>query len=259
MTKIEFRKLIFSLLAIGLFFQIALSCEQDKITISPKKKADIEIQGYRATWSQEVIEPNGTERIGINTITDTVSVEKTIRGERIIHRIVRWTDTAGNFFVKTERLDYTTLLPISIDVRWNPSYIQHTDLVGTTLLSSSIQDEFSTARLTVSTLKDIGYSWSSDGFTLVAVGKITAKEFSLQTLQNLPHEPEIGKTDFESLGKEIVEINGIGVYSTKLFSTVNSQRIVATYWLANVKPYVVKVSFRKPDGQKTTWKLESVE
>lgn len=57
--------------------------------------------------------------------------------------------------------------------------------------------------------------------------------------------------------EERLEVEGINHFNTKVFKTVDAGNTIATYWLTNVKPYIVKVQFEQANGQITVWKMES--
>ena len=66
----------------------------------------IQIAPYEVIWSQEVTEPDGKKRKGINTITDIVDIEQLPNGQKIIHRKLKWLDEKGNYYIKSDQLDY---------------------------------------------------------------------------------------------------------------------------------------------------------
>lgn len=249
----------FSLIFLVILFLTNVINAKNENLFTPNNNAAVKIESYESVWTQTVTEPNGKTRKGINTISDSVQVKSAKDGTKTIQRSVKWTDTNNNWYIKTDLLDYITLKPLSIDIRWNPNYVQHTDIKGKNLVSTSLKNQFSTSKLTMFQLKDIGYTWSSDGFMLNVVGKLADKKFSLQTLNNLPHSPTIGKKDFELIGSEKIEINNIGNFDTRIFKTIDNGNIVATYWLANKKPYIVKVRFVQLNNQITVWNLNSVK
>jgi len=257
------KKTLFQLLPVGILFITTHSLKASFIVIPDTNihlitpdnlNKQILIQAYKVVWSQQVTEPDGTQRKGINTITDEVKIEKDSKGSKVIHRRLKWADV----YIKSDRLDYGTLQPLSIDIRWNPAYVQHTDISGNQLVSSSIKNEFTPARISVAQLEKAGFTWSSDGFMLVVCGGEISGSFALQTLSGLPHQPKIEQKQFEYVGGEKVTIAGIGGFQTRVIKDVG-RNIVATYWLSEKKPYIVKVRFDQPSGQMTEWKLEELE
>ncbi len=218
----------------------------------------LEIEPYEVIWSQDVTEPDGKKRKGINTITDIVTIEKNKNESKVIQRTLKWEDVDNNIYIKSDRLDYQTLEPLSVDIRWNPNYVQHTDINGQQLFSTSLKNEFSESKMSVSQLEEKGFTWSSDGFALIAFAGKTDKIFALQTLSGLPHNPQLGRKNFEYQKDEQLKIEGIGTFNTKVLSDMGSS-IKTTYWLADQKPYIVKVKFVQPEGIVTVWKLEEMK
>lgn len=259
-------KLFFQLLLVSLIFaaptlkaSISNFPDTNIHLITPENlNKKVQIQDYKVVWSQQVTEPDGTQRKGINTITDVVKIEKRKDGKKVIHRSLKWEDTNNNVYIKSDQLDYETLQPLSIDIRWNPGYVQHTDLKGLQLISTSVKNEFEPVKFTITHLEEPGFTWSSDGFMLVVCGGEISGSFALQTLSGLPHQPKIEQKQFEYVGEEKVTIAGIGGFQTRVIKDVG-RNIVATYWLSEKKPYIVKVRFDQPNGQMTVWKLEELE
>ena len=230
----------------------------DSLIVGTQQVHKIGLESYKVVWSQEVIEPNGHKRDGINTITDSVKIAKNAAGYPEIRRVLKWEDINNNIYIKTDVLDYYTLRPKSIDVRWNPSYVQHTDITGNTLVSSTLKNEFASARVQVTQLDQVGITWSSDGFALIVAQNVPVGKFYLETLNGLPDQPTTGMREFENHGIEQISLGAFGDFSSKKITDLSAD-IKTTYWLSSIKPYVVQVRFEQPNGQITTWKIESIK
>ncbi len=231
----------------------------DSLIVGTQQVHKIGLESYRVVWSQEVIEPNGYKRAGINTITDSVKVAKNAAGYPEIRRVLKWEDVNDNIYIKTDVLDFYTFRPKSIDVRWNPSYVQHTDITGNTLVSSSLKSEFASAKVHVTQLDQVGLSWSSDGFALLVAQNLPVGIFYLETLNGLPDQPSSGLRAFENHGVEQISLGAFGDFSSKKITDLSAGATKTTYWLASVKPYIVQVRFEQPNGQVTIWKIESIK
>lgn len=230
---------------------------KDSIVINHNTIGEMAIEPYKVIWSQDVIEPNGNKRKGINTITDNVSVD-TIQGKLCLIRALRWEDTNNNVYVKSDVLDYKTLKPLAVDIRWNPSYIQHSDIKKHTVISTTLRNTYATNKISVNELDTIGLTWSSDGFPLVVTKNIPIGKFYMLTLNGLPHTPKLGIKTFDYLKNETLQINSIS-YKTRVISDISGGNTKATYWVSDQKPYIIRVRFEQPDGQITTWKLDHIE
>ncbi len=227
------------------FFIIAQ--ETDTLTITPSTVSLNDFTSYSLTWEQEVIEPSGTKRKGVNIIIDKAQVH----GANI-HRSLRWESTDGSWYEKADVLNKNSLAPVSIDIRWSPNYVQHTDFKDGTVISTSLDNSFSDSEVSVTTLEDPGFTWSSDGFTLIsAIGK-SSNVLRLITVNGLPHLPVPGTQLLEFLESEQLDIPQIGMVDARKFSILNSNT-KSLYWLSESAPYIVKVQFTQPSGQVTTW------
>ncbi len=247
-----------SLLALStLFFCHSQTKQKDSIVINHNTIDDMSIEPYKVIWSQDVIEPGGKKRKGINTITDNVTID-TILGKLHIKRALKWEDTNNNVYIKSDVLDYKTLKPVAVDIRWNPNYIQHSDIKSNTVISTTIRNAFATNKVSVTPLDIIGLTWSSDGFPLVVTKNIPIGKFYMQTINGLPHSPKLGIKVFDYQKNETIQINTIN-YKTRVISDISGGNTKATYWVSDQKPYIIKVQFEQPDGQITTWKLDHIE
>nr|WP_321237331.1 hypothetical protein [uncultured Psychroserpens sp.] len=228
--------------------------QTNTLPITPSQ-TKIDIESYTLIWSQTVIESDGSKRKGINTMTDKV----TVSNDTII-RSMHWVDTSNNTYTKTDVLKASSLEPLSIDIRWNPEYVQHTDIINQNYISNSLNNSKSRLISSTNQLDDIGFTWSSDGFALISIlDKDIKDSFALQVINDLPHEPKIGIKKFKIIKEELLDIKGIGTVSTKKIEALNSGKTKIFYWLSNSKPYIIKVKFKQENGQITTWNIETLK
>lgn len=232
--------------------------QQDSLILGAKKHLAIQIQPYKVVWAQEVVESNGKKRVGINTITDIVKIDS-INHMKVIKRVLEWKDTNNNVYTKSDILKYGTLQPISIDIRWNPSYVQHTDFKETTAISFSLKNTFDDTKVSISKLKSVDFSWSSDGFPLIAAQDVAEELFYMKVLNGLPNNINTKKKVFKILKSETLNIDQLGAVKTKVIEDISGGNIKTTYWLSKEKPYIVKVRFIQPDNLITTWKIKKIE
>ncbi|MCD2260999.1 hypothetical protein [Psychroserpens luteolus] len=224
-------------------------------SIIKPSQTNVEIESYTLVWSQTVIEPNGTKRKGINTMTDKVIVSNDS-----ITRSMYWVDTSNNTYTKTDVLKQSTLKPLSIDIRWNPEYVQHTDIINNTYITTSLTNSISNSKLSINTLNDSGFTWSSDGFALTSIlNRNIEGTFSMQVIQGLPKNPKLGVKSFKIIDTEVLDIKKIGKVNTKKIEVLNNGNTQTTYWLSSSKPYIVKVMFEQDNGQTTIWNVESIK
>ncbi len=229
----------------------------DSLILGTDRAHQIYLESYTVVWTQLVIEPEGNQRPGINTITDSVHIDSSSKAE--VRRVLKWEDINHNLYVKSDVLDYHTLLPKVIDIRWNPSYIQHTDIKDNTVISSSLKSEFDANKMHISRLEKIGFSWSSDGFTLLVASEVPQGRFYLETLNGLPHNPQPGLREFDYQAMENIDLGKWGNFKCRKIEDLSAGNIKTTYWLANRKPYIVQVRFQQPNGQITIWKIKSIK
>ena len=230
----------------------------DSLILGTDRVHTIELDSYTVVWSQLVIEPDGNQRQGINTITDSVLVDRS-RSNGEIRRVLKWEDVDNNVYIKSDLLDYQTLRPKAIDIRWNPGYVQHTDILENTIISTSLKTEFDCSKVHISRLSKIGFTWSSDGFALIVANKVPAGRFYLQTLAGLPHNPKLGLREFEFQSTEEIDLASWGIFKSKKIEDLAAGNIKTTYWVTDRKPYIVQVRFQQPNGQVTIWKIESIK
>ncbi|WP_299278733.1 hypothetical protein [uncultured Psychroserpens sp.] len=246
-------KIVLTSISCILFLSIE-SFAQTNALIKPSD-TNVHIESYTLVWSQTVIESNGTTRKGINTMTDKVIVNS----DSII-RSMHWQDTSNNTYTKTDVLKKHSLEPLSIDVRWNPEYIQHTDVVNNTYISTALSRSTSNTKLSIKELDDTGFTWSSDGFALISILNQDIKNtFSLQVVQGLPKNPRLDIKSFKIAHKETLDIKALGKIATQKIEVLNAGNVKTTYWLSDSKPYIVKVLFEQDNGQTTIWNVESLK
>ena len=236
-----------------LFFSLKSAAQTD-VFLKPSD-TNIHIEPYVLVWSQTVIESNGKTRKGINTMTDKV----VIFNDSII-RSMHWEDTSNNTYTKTDVLKKESLEPLSIDIRWNPEYVQHTDVVNNTYISTALSNSVSKTKLSIKALNDSGFTWSSDGFALLSILNQDLKNtFSLQVIQGLPSNPKLDKKSFKIIATETIDIKTLGQTQTQKIQLLDSGNTKTTYWLSQSKPYIVKVKFEQDNGQTTIWNIESLK
>ncbi len=237
----------------------SLFAQLDTLVFTPSN-AMIKVEPYQLTWIQQVKEPDGSMREGINEIHDLVEIDTNKNGLVTVTRQLKWLDTAGNYYLKSDRLHLDNLQPLSVDIRWNPAHMDRSQFTDNVALGFTIKDEFSYPKISSHEFSAEGYSWSSDGFPLLVTNSIVFSEgpFYLQTLSGLPHTPATSKQLFECVGKETLVLDGLGRLNTRVIEK-HSNNLQTTYWLSKEAPYIVSVRFEQDNGIITTWVIKDLE
>ncbi len=232
------------------------SLAQDTLKITTKSNVSRSISAYTTLWSQKVTEPDGTVRRGNNTIRDSVYVVEDEGLESLVKE-VKWLGTNNSWFIRTDKLNPQNFAPRSVDVRWNPSYVQHTDFEESLVSGATLSDPLKVTKLSLVPYRNTGFAWASDGGPLIGLKIPDVPYFILETVSGYPDQPVQSEKFFEIVGREKIVVNKLGE-QIALHLVNRSSNLVSHYWLVDKKPYLVKVLFEQNTGQKTEWVIESL-